>query len=99
MLRASGFRVIEAVNGMRAVERFAEQRPAVTLMDLMMADGDGPMALRQIREIDHTAHIIALSGLSPDEAARAAPGANAFLAKPFSISDLLVAVKRELAAM
>jgi hypothetical protein len=31
-----------------------------------------------------------------DEAAVAAPEANAFLAKPFSLGDLLTAVKREL---
>jgi PAS domain S-box-containing protein len=96
ILTASGYRVVTAQSGERAVEIFESERPAVTLLDLMMAGGGGADALRQMRAINPSARVIVLSGLSPEEAALDAPGADAFLAKPVSAADLLGAVARTL---
>ena len=95
-LAASGYRVVTASNGVQAARVFREKRPAVTLLDLMMADSGGPWALQQIRALDPEARIVVMSGLSADEADDLAPGANAFLAKPFTVLGLLAAVSAEL---
>lgn len=85
-LEFCGFRVAIAENGAQAIEKSADEVPAVILLDLAVNDTDGCDAIRQLRSKPETLDvpIVALSaqafGEEPDSA-RAA-GADLCLTMP-----------------
>lgn len=88
----------EARNGDEAVERAAELRPDVVLLDLTMPGKDGLAALPELRRAAPEARIVILSGHEGrpvEEAARR--GAERFLLKT-SDPDAIAAAVEEAAA-
>ena len=88
----------EARNGDEAVERAAELRPDVVLLDLTMQGKDGLAALPELRRAAPEAQIVILSGHEGrpiEEAARR--GAERFLLKT-SDPDAIAAAVEEAAA-
>jgi two-component system cell cycle response regulator DivK len=63
VLRAGGFRTIEAASGAEGIALAIEHLPHVVLMDLRLPDMDGTEAARKLGEGHPTAHIpvVALS--------------------------------------
>ncbi len=49
-LEMEGFRVIEAHNGLEALDQAREKMPDIVLLDVMMPEMDGIETLRMIRE-------------------------------------------------
>lgn len=100
VLRASGYGVLEAVNGEQAVNICREKHPDLILMDLSMPVLDGYGAAQQIRELDHLNDIpiIAVSAhATMDYRARAlAGGFNDYLTKPIDFSQLETLLHRYL---
>lgn len=101
ILEAFGYRVITASNGQEAEDLFlAYQQEIQTLLtDLTMPNRDGLEVIRTIRQRDRQLPIIASSGLGEankrEEALRC--GANFFLPKPYSGSELLWTVHEAIA--
>jgi PAS domain S-box-containing protein len=93
MLGQLGFDMVEADNGLEALEKAKALRPALILMDVVMPGMDGLEATRRLREMPEFGDlpIIAVSaGASGSDAAKSlAAGANAFLSKPIDFSVLL----------
>ncbi|CAB3714714.1 ATP-binding protein [Paraburkholderia rhynchosiae] len=93
MLGQLGFDMVEASNGLEALEKAKALRPALVLMDVVMPGMDGLEATRRLREMPEFRDlpIVAVSaGASGSDAARSlAAGANAFLSKPVDFSGLL----------
>jgi CheY-like chemotaxis protein len=89
----AGFELVEAADGDEALERAAEQAPAIVLLDIDMPGIDGLEACRRLRAEPGTAEatVVMLTALSGEEAERAAEeaGADLFLTKPFSPLELL----------
>ena len=56
-LTRAHYQVIEASNGQEGVEKAAEYRPDLIIMDLMMPVMDGATAVEQIKEKSELAHI------------------------------------------
>jgi two-component system, cell cycle response regulator DivK len=87
-----GYRVVEATNGLEAVELARQDCPALILMDINMPILDGLAATRYIREIEGMCDIIivAFSALgSGDNRARALEaGCNEFVTKPVELARL-----------
>ena len=92
-LQYSGFDVVEAANGMEALERASNAHPDVILMDLSLPVMDGWEATRRLKADPRTAGIPvvaltghALAGIS--EGAKKA-GCDAFVTKPCLPEDLV----------
>jgi CheY-like chemotaxis protein len=91
-LAGLGFRVVEACNGLEAVEAASKERPQLILMDGRLPLLDGLEATRRIRQnalLDHV-KILALNGSgSPRYHAEAlAAGCDDSIEKPFEIEKL-----------
>ncbi len=93
ILDGEGYRVARARHGVEALDRVAQERPSVILLDLMMPVMDGvafAQALRT-REGQGSIPIVVISADGNPQKA-AAVGARGFLAKPFDIDALLAQV-------
>lgn len=98
MLRKAGHTTLVAANAADAIQRLAHDRVDLILLDLAMPEIDGLTLLRQLRSDPRyrTLPIIMLTASSQDQDrldARAA-GANDFLNKPASSTELMEAVYR-----
>ncbi len=93
ILDGEGYRVARARHGVEALERVAEERPDIILLDLMMPVMDGmafAQALHQRQPEDHIPIVVISADGNPQKAASV--GAEGFLAKPFDIEALLAHV-------
>jgi two-component system cell cycle sensor histidine kinase/response regulator CckA len=100
-LRSRGYSVIEASNGVEALEALAEKNGAVDLVvsDVVMPEMDGPTLLKTMRERNPDLKIIFVSGYAEDAFEKSLPENQqfAFLPKPFTLSQLVAAVKETMA--
>lgn len=64
ILTKNGYTVVgEAENGAKAVEKYAELKPDLVLMDITMPEMDGIQALKKIKEADPSATVIMCSAM------------------------------------
>ena len=99
-LRMSGYEVIEARDGLEAVELAREKCPAVIFMDIQMPRMDGLTATRLIREISElcAVTIIAFSAFSSGGNRESAieAGCDDFVSKVLGVNRLAAIVERHL---
>ena len=84
VLEDSGYTVVEAEDGLSALERYAVEKPDVVLLDLVMKGMYGLDVLEKLREMDPSVRVIVVSAdiqTSSRDLVQAA-GAAAFLNKP-----------------
>jgi CheY-like chemotaxis protein len=86
ILYYSYFEVYEAWNGQEGLEKAAQYKPDVILMDIDMPVKDGVTALKELKENETTASIpvIMLTCLPEHEALCKNIGCQGFLSKPFT---------------
>jgi two-component system cell cycle response regulator DivK len=96
-LQFSGFDVVEAANGLEALQQAVDSSPDIILMDLSLPVMDGWEATRRLKADERTASIPvvaltghALAGIS--EGARQA-GCDAFVTKPCLPEDLVKEIR------
>ena len=91
VLESSGLTVDEAENGAVALQRVAQGKPALVLMDVQMPVMDGYAATRALREQGLTLPVLALTAnaMKGFEADIAAAGFTGALTKPVNIDALL----------
>jgi two-component system chemotaxis response regulator CheY len=96
MLTGEGYEVIEAENGLRAVETYKSAHPDMVLMDVTMPEMDGLTALKTIREFDANAKVIMLTALGQEMVVLDAikSGAKDFIVKPFEADRVMGAIKK-----
>jgi two-component system, cell cycle sensor histidine kinase and response regulator CckA len=96
-LRSRGYSVIEASNGIEAMEALEQKNGAVDLVvsDVVMPEMDGPTLLKTMRGRNPDLKIIFVSGYAEDAFEKSLPENQqfAFLPKPFTLSQLVAAVK------
>lgn len=100
-LQSRGYKVIEAGNGVEALEQFEMQDGQIDLVvsNVMMPEMDGPTLLKVLRERNPSIRLIFMSGYAADAFAKNLPDGDepTLLAKPFTLRQLLVAVKQAIA--
>jgi two-component system KDP operon response regulator KdpE len=93
-LRARGFEVLEASNGLEAFALWEQADPHLLILDIMMPRMDGLEVCQRVRE--HSAvPIIVLTALDAesDKVAALDLGADDYLTKPFGVEELLARVR------
>src|SRR5690242_5256848 len=93
-LRARGFEVLEASNGLEALALWERENPHLLILDIMMPRMDGLEVCRRVRE--HSAvPIIVLTALDAesDKVTALDLGADDYLTKPFGVEELLARVR------
>ncbi|MFY9278438.1 MAG: response regulator transcription factor [Caldicoprobacterales bacterium] len=96
-LQKEGYRVIEAYDGMQALEAISSQDIHLILLDIMMPKLDGLSATMKIRQ-DKNIPIIILSAKSEDtdKILGLSMGADDYVTKPFNSMELMARVKSQL---
>ena len=98
LLRREGYRVALAADGLQALERLAEERPAVVLSDIEMPRMDGFDLARNIRldaKLRDLPIIMITSRIAEKHREHAKElGVNHYLGKPYSEEELLALVRQ-----
>ena len=89
-LVTEGYHVIQATNGQEAVDMVVEKHPDLVFLDIMMPVLDGFSALERIREFSNVPIIIVTARGSENDRVRGLDlGADDYIVKPFSATELL----------
>jgi diguanylate cyclase (GGDEF)-like protein len=96
-LRSAGYDVSVAGDGEEALERAAELRPDLVLLDVMMPRLDGFEVAQRLRKNPQTANtsiiMLTAKALSSDKVTGLQSGADDYIIKPFDPIELLARVK------
>jgi two-component system chemotaxis response regulator CheY len=95
ILESAGFEVIEAEDGMAALECYFVNKPDVVLLDLVMKGMYGLEVLTKLREMDPQARVIVVSAdvQTSSHELVAEGGAAGFLVKPVDANEVLTLVR------
>lgn len=102
ILQKVGYEVITAADGSESLAMMSTgRRVDLVLMDVAMPVMDGPTAVRELRARGVGAPIVLMSGYAEEELANRGMmvNANAFLRKPFEVTELVGAVRTHLAQL
>src|SRR5437667_4490246 len=93
-LELEHYRVIEASNGLEALEQLRENLPDLIVLDVMMPEMDGFETLRAIREVSTVPVIMLTVRQNEQDRIRGLDlGADDYLAKPVSPRELLSRIR------
>lgn len=93
-LTRRGYRVIQAADGLTALNQVELEAPDLVMLDLMLPDMDGYEVCRRIREYSGVPVIMLTAKAEPAEKVRGlAVGADDYVTKPFSAEEVLARVE------
>ena len=99
-LRKKGYQSLTAYNGFEAWEKIESERPDVIILDLMMPELDGWELCRLVRrsqtkEINDMGILMLTARAMPEDRVYGLEiGADDYLTKPFSLSELILRVEK-----
>ncbi len=100
-LKSRGYTVIEAGNGVEALEELEKQggNVDVVVSDVVMPEMDGPTLMKELKQRKPNIKIIFVSGYAEDAFDKTLPDHKHFnfLAKPFTLKQLVTVVKETMA--
>lgn len=92
-----GYEVLLADNGGRAIEILKERPIDLVLLDIMMPEMDGIETIRRIRSFSNVPVIfLSARGEEEDKIAGLEEGADDYISKPFSASEVIARVRSQL---
>ena len=103
LFEKNGYEVVDACNGHEGIKLFKEHEPDLIITDLIMPEKEGLETIREIKELNPAAKIIALSGggmANPETYLTLAEkfGAVRAFSKPIDSKLLLSAIKEILSS-
>jgi len=98
ILEAGGYEVIEAEDGMVALERYFIEKPDVVMLDLVMKGMYGLDVLARLRQMDPMARVVVVSAdvQTSSHQMAAEAGAAGFLIKPLDETEALAIIRKVL---
>ena len=98
ILESAGHEVIEAEDGMVAIEKYFLDKPDLVLLDLIMKGMFGMDVLQKIKSIDQRARVVVATAdiQTSTRAMTHTEGAIGFVTKPFVEKDVIAAVQSAL---
>ena len=99
ILESAGYEVVEADDGMAALELYFLEKPSLVLLDLVMKGMYGLDVLVKLREMDPKALVVVASADIQSSTRKLVDeaGALAFINKPFISEQVIAAVEAALA--
>lgn len=97
-LEAEGFRTLSAADGKQALALWAEHRPQLLCLDIMMPGVDGFEVCRRVRAADPGVPILFLSAKNEeaDVVVGLGLGADDFIRKPFTRAEVMARIRAAL---
>jgi two-component system KDP operon response regulator KdpE len=93
-LELEGYRVVEATNGLEALDRVRKDLPDLVVMDVQMPEMDGFEALEHIRQVSTVPVIMLTVKAEEEDKVRGLElGADDYVTKPFSPRELSSRIK------
>lgn len=94
ILEEAGHEVVEAEDGIAALERYFLEKPDLVLLDVTMKGMNGIEVLKKLREIDAQARVVIATAdiQSSTRTLTREAGARGFVIKPLATESLLQAV-------
>ena len=95
ILEGAGYEVLEAEDGMSALERYFVSRPDVVVLDLVMKGMYGLDVLTKLREMDEFVKVIVVSAdvQTSSQQLVSNAGASGFLVKPLEADQILPLIR------
>ena len=90
----AGHEVSDATDGAAALRAVRESAPDLVVTDMMMPVMNGAAVIEEIRRINPSARIVAVSGIDIGE--QTMESVDDFLAKPYSAADLVKTIREVL---
>ena len=102
ILRKAGFRVVTVSDGVAALEQMRSEKPAVAILDVMMARLNGLDLCRTIKADgalrDVKVFLLTARAMPSERQQGMEAGADDYITKPFDIDDLVNRVQQGIAA-
>jgi len=100
VLESAGYDVVEAEDGLVALEGYFLDKPDLVVLDLVMKGMNGLDVLKKLQEMDAGVRVLVVSADVQDSSRELAVsgGASGFLTKPVDRAGLLTAVAKALEA-
>ena len=100
ILEPAGYQVVEAEDGMSALERYFLEKPDLVLLDLVMRGMTGLDVLSKLHELDGDARVVVVSADIQDSSREMAEsgGASGFVTKPVQRAAILKVIADVLGA-
>jgi DNA-binding response OmpR family regulator len=97
-LKKEGYQVIGCVDGLDALQKIEQEQPDLIITDIMMPYMSGLELIRKVKQDngDKNIPVIVLSTMGQESIVEEAfeLGADDYLKKPFSLSELSIRIKR-----
>ena len=86
----------EAENGTEVMTKWDLEKPALTLLDIIMGDPDGVQVLKDIKAKDSAAKVMMVTAVGQETIMKEATdaGADGYITKPFKDTQIIAEVKK-----